>query len=256
MKHCQTDAETFSRRAAMELIVSLHASRLMPFEERTFENVMLLAVSDSDWDIKLNAVTFWDAFAKDLFINRYSSGGTMLNASSDLSYLMKGLTESGCLKALITAAEDCDKSVQLLGLKALKNVKEQSANWVKLTLNGEETDSSTSIEQLSSNNFNEEPTSAGEPLRDILSYLKFDQIQANDEKDRVPPNAISLLRCLASLDLDSSIIGAETSTDGHDGRPESLLNDLVMSLVMPVTYGSGFTSSEEEDDDEMAVDCY
>lgn len=227
----------------------------MPFKESTFENVMLLAVSDPDWDIKLKAVAFWDAYAKDLFISRSRSDGIVPNVSTDMSYLGKMLTESQCLKALITAAEDCDKSVQLVGLKALKNVKEQSANWLTLTSHGEKADYSTNIEQLSSNSFTEETASAGEPLKNLLNYLKIDKISGNDESDIIP-NTISLLRCLASLDLDSLMISAETSTDGHDGRPDSLLNDLVMSLVTPVTYGSGFTSSEEEDDDEMAVDCY
>lgn len=229
LRFCENDAEIFSHRAAVSLICKIYHRELIPSEKETVEMTMFTAIFSSDWDVKIKSVDFWAAYALNVF--QWQAGSTESTDGNALHYLSitKQLAGSGCLKSLLIASQDCDKSVRLRALTAIRSVKEELKTLGLIA----RTEKCTTLEEICDRFM---------PETEVQAKLKG----LNDEA----------VDSLLAIDLDDLIDVENLSTDCHEDNPKSLLEDLLNSLVIPLPLGSGFTSSEEEDYDEMTTDCY
>jgi len=97
------DTEAISRREAVKLNQTFHHKLLKIGGEneniKAVENLMIKALFDFDWEVKVNVVNFWKS-AMHLIIKQ--SGG---------SDLLERLSEHGCLTAIVIAVDDYEHLV-------------------------------------------------------------------------------------------------------------------------------------------------
>lgn len=229
------DTEAFARRAAMKLLLSWHQRDLLPARSQDIMKVMRDAIHDLDWEVKLIVLDYWEIIVtetlnsgleKDRDVPSYAASVVVHQPTSDsgpsLTDNLTTLCQCGCADLLLAATEDCDRVVQLKALEILKHIhtvtSKHNFDDLKMDRSSDSQNTKQNGQQCS-----EDATSL--TTKDFLSRL-------------------------SSLDFRTLLAEAEKSTDPYACNPETLLDDIIASMVRSHDEGSN------DDDDAFAIDCY
>lgn len=229
------DMEAFARRASVNALAQMtyncNGSTPGLFEGHTEEihKLMTSSIYDLDWQVKIEALKFWEKFVEKHLIS-FDDGPNMMATDATQDFTKKRkleddanlvkekveiLSKCGLVEVLFVAKEDCDKLVQQKALEMLKVLK---AIFGK-SGNCEQCETKISKFELEIN------------TGISLNYFKE-----------------NFLHILEDMDTDKLLENASKSTDSYENNLESLVDDILISMDANI--------DEDVDSNSASVDCY
>ena len=240
MHIAENDNEVFPRRAAVSFLTMVFEQNFWPSAYNPVLQLMSNLIHDSDWDVKLRVLAFWE-----LFINIHTTKmecvsevpayavGLMPDEkqydSPNRSEVLKGFLHTMCdskaTAVLYSGVHDCDPAVQEKAALLVKNLR------LICTKHEVYSNSDTCM--------NAEVYLHGKPV--ILNEVNLDSLDT----------VVGFLNWLHSTDIDR-LLPANEVTDSTAEGFEALLDDILVALGD----SKDTQEAEEEDNNAAAIDCY
>lgn len=259
----QQDSEALARRAAAKALTLITQSGHFPCDlDRNvlYRYMSSAALSDLDWEVKLQALDFWqciidesltqqgmlDGAFPELTFSKGKQKIVRLDTKEIRSRLQTALSElgsCGCLYVLLQLVDDCDAPVREKSIRLLHHLRDVLANYQALDLHVWQ---SSHSHQVKTTDFTSQECIASEPesipknsdlvIEEILSVtdacLVAGILTDKDPKLRPDPAPVSpvdakdFVNKINLMDIEMMLTSTNMSSDLHVIDFDSLLDDL------------------------------
>lgn len=281
-----SDSEAFVRRSVAAFIVAIFPDKTLVSSKikHLIYNVMMKAVDDFDWEVKLKTLEFWElmiekelkipddrkncaledipSYASGLYQGT-SSSGIKPQSEDKLRTVISGietLQEIGCWEALYKLMEDYDQSVSEQTCKLLVRVRDYIKNKFDLKKSFESR-TDTHFEQESK--ILDTPSLENDEVHNHSLKRKSDsQNGCNEHESKIArmekhenpdlnkkielPDIVLRLVTETKLDFTLASCRSDGPSNEYNNNPLSLLEDILADLE----------SQDHDEDEDNVVDCY